>query len=83
MSVDMFETKHKRDKAAEIVGLHPRTLTQKAADGEIEFIRSGNANLYPESSLRAYLDRVTFEAKPETARNSKASRNPNRSRRKN
>lgn len=69
-----FERFYKRDETAEIVGLHPRTLTQKAQDGEIDFVRPGNENLYPESAIRAFLAKRTSKATPKPAR--KPRRNP-------
>lgn len=69
-----FERFYKRDAAAEIVQLHPRTLTLKAQLGEIEVTRVGSANLYSESAIREFLAKRTSKATPKPAR--KPRRNP-------
>jgi hypothetical protein len=69
-----FEKFYPRDEAAAIVKLHPRTLTLKAQQGEIDFVRPGNENLYPESAIREFLAKRTSRATQKPAR--KPRRNP-------
>lgn len=58
----MIERHYTTRELAKLLSVNPETIRREAARGRLKSVRVGSERRYPESAVRAYLERLTEDA---------------------
>ena len=58
----MIERHYTTRELAQLLSVNPETVRREAARGHLKSVRVGSERRYPESAVRAYLERVKDDA---------------------